>query len=178
MGTGRAYGTGVKWIVKPPALSPAPLDRNAFCAFVFRTIQGIQRDQEQIKVDAAAEAYARAEKEKERDRESLVEWREMVHRFEAATGLSVRLEFRDPAKAQKLGAAIRMLTSDKSQLSTLRRSLEFQASMLESEASRICERSTSLLDGLAATEAGQTAEPIVGPSSSSQYQEFMSDSHV
>jgi hypothetical protein len=175
-GLGVAKARGVKWLVLPPVLSPAPLDRHALCALVFRALQNIERDQEQIRAEAMAEGFARAESELKAAHETNVNWREMVNTFEGATGLSIRLSFRDPEQAKRIGDALRLLTSDPNELIHLTRTLERQASMLEDEAARARTRAVALLAGLAALNAGQTEESIPVPPKT-EYQELMGDGY-
>jgi hypothetical protein len=173
-GLGVARARGIKWIVQPPVLSPAPLDRHALCAFVFRTMQNIERNQEEIRAEATAEGYAKYEKEREEDRKALVDWREMVFAFEAATGLSIRHSFRDPAHAKQIGDAMRMLNSDQNKLHHLTRTLEQHAKLLEAEAVHRRESAAILLAGLAALQAGQAETPIALPPKT-EYEVLMGD---
>ncbi len=175
-GLGVPKAKGIKWIVQPPVLSPAPFDRHALCAFVFRALQNIERDQKEIEAAAAAEAYARSEKERAAAQENLATWREMVNAFEAATGLSIRHSFRDQEQAKRIGDALRLLTSDPHKLTNLTRTLEQHASLLEAEAARARGRATTLLAGLAALSAGQTEESISLPPKT-EYQELMGDGY-
>lgn len=160
-GLGVPKAKDIKWIVQPPVLSPAALDRHALCAVVFRALQNVERDHEQIKVTAAAEAYAQLEKERAGYRETLAGWHAMVNAFESATGLSIRYNFREPGNAKRIGIALRSLTADNLNLNTLTRVLEKHASMLEEEASAARSRASALLAGMAAMVAGQTDEPMI-----------------
>jgi hypothetical protein len=174
-GLGIPKARGIKWIVQPPVLSPAPFDRHALCAFVFRALQNIERDQKEI--EAAAAAYARSEKERAGDKEQLATWRGMVNAFEAATGLSIRYNFEDPEKAKQLGTALRSLSVDPGNVNALTRTLEQQASLLEYEAARTRGRATALLAGMAALAAGQTDVSMIDHASL-EYETLMGERSV
>jgi hypothetical protein len=176
-GLGVPKAKGIKWIVQPPVLSPAPFDRHALCAFVFRALQNIERDQKEIEDAATAAAYARSEKERASDQENLATWRGMVNAFEAATGLSIRYNFQEPEKAKQLGTALRSLIAGPDNVNHLTRVLERQASILEDEAARTRARATALLAGMAAMAAGQTDVPMVDRSMP-EYETLMGESSV
>lgn len=175
-GLGVAKIRGVKWIVQPPVLSPAPLDRHALCALVFRALQNVERDQQHIHDEAFNEGYERGEKEKKAALESVNEWRDCVTAFENATGLSIRWSFREPEKAKSLGDALRALEADPGKTLRLERILEQQAFLLEDEAKRHRNRARTLMEGLAAIAAGQAEEPIPVPPNTG-YQELMGDGY-
>jgi len=175
-GLGVARARGVKWIVQPPVLSPAPLDRHALCALVFRAMQNIEQDQEQIKTEAMAEGYARSESERQAAQQAMIEWREIVTSFENSTGLSIRLSFREPEMAKRIGDAIRLLQADPAKVGRLERTLEQQARLLEGEAAEARRRSASLREALAAIAAGQCETTIPLPPKT-EYEELMGDGY-
>lgn len=148
----------LKWIIKPPKLSPSPLTRDALTSLIYNAVQQEHRAEADIYNKAFADGQRSAQEAGARDHEAMIELRDQVNDFEKAIGMRLVRDFNSIAFAKTntptIAKAICALRGNEPDaLDNIQIRLQRNAKVMEDEAGRFRERAAQIMAGREAMSA-------------------------